>query len=160
MQDKKIADWATAGAEVWVQLDSYGSLPRYRKGTITRVTKTSAFVKLEGGTNEYRFTGVDQMYITWGERDKGKQPETWMNEYGSRGDIYGWRSRKHLYAADSKIVADNFERSRVEELRQRAIKAADEFARGRLVDKSRYTLGKEAVAAIEAWLAVVPEDEQ
>ena len=158
--DQKLADWATVGAEVWVQLDSYSDIPRYRKGTITRVTKTSAFVKLVEGTTEYRFTGVDETYMSWTERNAGGKPETFMNEYGSRGDIYGWRGRKHLYAADSKVVANNIERSRVMELRQRAIKAADQFSRGRMADKSQYTLGKEAVAALEAWLAAVPEDEQ
>lgn len=95
MAQDQLPDWAVVGAEVWLEPHTYGRYSTYKKATITRVTKTSVFIKQDGSDHERRF--VNTRWNVYGATERR------MEEYGTRSDH--WSHPAYLHAGKSDIVA-------------------------------------------------------
>jgi hypothetical protein len=144
--DLPLPAWAVPGAEVWLEPHTYGRVTKFRPATISRVTKTSVFIKV-GDSAERRFVEPRR-------RGYGKNAaELYLREYGQRD---GWASRDYLHAKDSKHVADLYAEGVISDALDRAQKAAEDFfASGRVNTIDRRLQADRLVEAVLSWKALV-----
>lgn len=140
--------WVEVGARVWIQPDSYSSIPSYRAGTITRMTASSVWAKTDGGKTEYRFAEVVRPYSAADFR---------LREYGKST---GWRSVSYLHALDSKTVSYGLRASRLQDDLLAAITATRDFGvHESQSNVSRKERAEKAIAALRKYLFTLAESD-
>lgn len=145
MRNKELPEWAKAGATVWLNPHSYSPTSRYRRGTVTRVTKTSVFAKQDGSETERRFVAMGGSWFG---------DETVLEEYGSRGER--WSHGTYLFAEDSAVVKRGIRQSNIADAYARAVNVMSDFT-ARTPADSRSAAARKSIAALEAYLDVVKE---
>lgn len=140
-RDRELPTWATVGATAWMAPHTYGRSNKFVKVTITRVTKTSVFVKSDNeGSNERRF--VDTGWSGW-----GGSKEIIFQEYGHRGDA--WGKPAYLYGGDSGVVESGLAASQRDDAYSKAVRTVAEFTS----PNPRVSRKASATASIEALTA-------
>lgn len=139
-KDLTLPSWADVGKTVWIRPHTYGPVSVYHKATVSRVTKTSVFVKPERFNSERRFVPMQGSWF-------GK--ETVMEEYGSR--TQAWARPAYLFAADSETVKSGLQKGIAHEAFLKAVESVTQFSKSNTTD-ARRAAARDSMAALLAYL--------
>lgn len=110
-EKQPLPDWATPGATVLLEPGSYSRNRQFLEATVTRVTKTSVFVKASDG-RERRFVQVDWLretdrLIEYGYRGGyGRNTYIWNPEAPSIKEAKATAAKRAVEEAVAKAASD------------------------------------------------------